>query len=428
MKTLPVWFKRMVVGLGALLALPGLLFGAGYCLTTLVFLFDDYMSDAEDAGVFTLTLMMVTLGAGGVTFWHGLRSLKQRPSKPFRLPPIWALVGAFGVCVALAGAVSVYNIAPALLFPPLFLLAAALPPLWAVAWFFGRDSQKFGLTWRRGLTALAGGATLGVFAAVLLEILLPGIVLALVLDFAQSAAQQVDDLMAALAGRRIAEALTNPAFLYAFAQLALVAPLAEEIAKPLVTLPLLKRLTRREAFWIGALAGVGFAALENVLYAGFGMSIWAGILVVRALGGAVHPLGAGLMALGWRDWLCGEPGAGRAWFKRFGLAAGMHALWNGGSLIVLTLGGAAAFGNLPPEVEVLGFAASGTVLALLVALGLAALWLGRATVNALGQPAEEAVETAAIPALSDRAVAIWALACLVAIVPAGVAGLKLLFW
>ncbi|HNT75265.1 MAG TPA: PrsW family glutamic-type intramembrane protease, partial [Anaerolineae bacterium] len=424
----PVWFKRTLVGLGAALMVPGLLFTLMYCVITLVSLFDDYADDAVAGGVSGLALTALTLGAGGVTFWHGLRSLKHKPSKSLRLPPIWTLVGVFGVCAALAGAVFTYDIAAGLLFPPLFLLAAALPPLWAVAWFFGRDLQASGLTWRRGLTAMAGGATLGVFVAILLEILLPGIVLALVLDFAQSAARHVEDLMTALAGQNIAEALTNPTFLYAFAQLALIAPLAEEIAKPLVTLPLLKRLTRREAFWVGALAGVGFAALENVLYAGFGLPIWAGILVVRALGGAIHPLGAGLMALGWRDWLCGEPGAGRVWAKRFGLAAGMHALWNGGSLIVLTLGGAKAFGALPPDVEVLGFAAGGTVLALLVTLGLAALWLGRATVNALGQPVEEAVGTAAIPALSDRAVAIWALACLVAIVPAGVAGLKLLFW
>jgi hypothetical protein len=178
---------------------------------------------------------------------------------------------------------------------------------------------------------------------------------------------------------------------------------------------------------LGAIAGAGFAALENVIYAGFGYYFWAGILVVRALGGAIHPLGAGLVALGWRDVLRGEPKAWRNWLARFGLAAGMHALWNGGSLLVITLAGARFFGELPPEIDVLGLSAAGTTLALLIILGLVALWTGRS----IAQDAQvlALLDNEPVKAdftLSDRNVAIWALTCLVAIVPVGITGLQLL--
>jgi protease prsW family protein len=212
-----------------------------------------------------------------------------------------------------------------------------------------------------------------------------------------------------------------------FIQVAIIAPVVEELVKPLVTLPLVGRLSRRDAFLMGAMAGAGFAAIENVLYAGFGFYFWAGILLVRALGGAIHPLGSGLVALGWRDILRGEPKAWLNGLARFGLAVGMHALWNGGSLLVITLAGAKFFGDLPPEIDVLGVSAAGTTLALLIVLGLIALWLGRSIAQKARLPEtlnREPVEPDFI--LSDRHIAIWALACLVAIVPIGITGLRLL--
>jgi hypothetical protein len=243
------------------------------------------------------------------------------------------------------------------------------------------------------------------------------------------AIENVQRALDALAGKDIASAIANPGFIYVFAQIAIIAPLAEEFAKPLVTLPLIGRLSRRDAFLVAAMAGAGFAALENVIYASFGLYLWAGIIIVRAVGGAIHPLGAGLVGSSWRDILNGEPNAWRNGLARFGLAVGMHAVWNGGSLIVVTLAGArfAAGGRLPPEINILGLSAAGTTLALLVVLGLAALWMGRAIAQRAGLPGmPEGESVSAEFTLSDRAVAIWALACLVAIVPAGITGLKLL--
>lgn len=417
---MPTWLKRVVAIAGLLLALPGLIAALGYLCVTLVMVLGRDLGEVS-VGLVSLTLTLVTLGAGGAAAWHALRSLRRKPSRALHLPPIWALAGIFGLFVAMGLFVSENDFAPALLFPPLLLVAAALPPILAVSWFMRQNAEGF--TWRRGLVALAGGATLSVFIAVLLEILFPVIILALVFNLADVVKESVQALFEALAGEDIASAMTSPGFIYAFVQLAIVAPLAEELAKPLVTLPLIGRLTRRDAFLVGAMAGAGFAALENVVYAGSGFYFWAGILVVRALGGAIHPLGSGLVALAWRDILRGETNAWPKWLIRFGIAAGMHALWNGGSLLVITLTEARFFGELPPDITMLGLSAAGTLLALLILLGLAALWIGRSVTQSTRLPGERA-ELSFL--LSDRAVAIWALACLVTIVPAGITGLQIL--
>jgi RsiW-degrading membrane proteinase PrsW (M82 family) len=401
------------------LLLPGALLSFGLLCSTLILVFEGD-SQAVSVGLGSVTLSVLTIGAGTIVFWHGLRSLQGKPSQPLRFQPAWLMAGIFCLLVTMGLFISNYNFAPGLLFPPILLVAAALPPLLAVSWF--AQSRANGVTRRRGWVAFAGGATVSVFIALLLEFLFPLIFLALVFNLFSIASDNLEKLIKALAGRDIATALTSPGFIYAFVQLALIAPLAEELAKPLITLPVIGRLSQRDAFLIGAMAGAGFAALENLLYAGFGYGFWAGILVVRALGGAIHPLGAGLVALGWRDVWCNEPNAWRNWFARFGTAVGIHTIWNGGSLLVITLAGAQFFGELPPEIDVLGLSAAGTTLALLIILGLIALWLGRVTIS--DSSANESWQTNF--SVSDRAMAIWALACLAAIVPAGIAGLQFL--
>lgn len=418
--------KRAIAIAGLLLALPGLLATFAFLCTTLWWTVDGGGSDAIRLGLVTFTLMAVTVGAGMSVAWHSLRSLQGKTSKPLRLPPAWALAGVFGLFVATGLFILENDFAAGLFFPPVLLVAAALPPLLAIAWFTRQQAE--GLTWRRGLVAFAGGATASVLIAIVLEILLIAIILALVFNLANTVMKSLEALIEALAGEDIAWAITSPGFIYIFVQMALIAPLAEEFAKPIVTLPLIGRLSRQDAFLVGAMAGAGFAALENVVYVSAGLSFWAGILIVRALGGAIHPLGSGLVALGWHDILRGESKAGLKWLARFGPATGIHALWNGGSLLVITLASAQFFGQLPREIDVLELSAAGTTLALLIVLGLAALGIGRSIVQNMKVPGPPpSAESADIEfTLSDRSVAIWALACVVAIVPAGIAGLQLL--
>jgi hypothetical protein len=244
-------------------------------------------------------------------------------------------------------------------------------------------------------------------------------------NLADTVSSSISGVLLALDKAKVVRALTDPGFIFIFVHIAIIAPLAEEIAKPLITLPLLRNANKQEAFWLGAVAGAGFAALENVVYASAGLTIWAGILAVRALGSALHPLGSGLVAQGWWGVLRREKDSGKNWLQRFGIAVAVHAVWNGGSLLVIALGGAQFFGELPPEVDVLGLSAAGTTLAFLIIQGLSALWIGRAYGQGKPVLSAEDAPTDTSFTLTDRTVALWALVCLAAIVPAGIAGLKL---
>jgi RsiW-degrading membrane proteinase PrsW (M82 family) len=439
----PAWLKRTVRTTGLILAVPGLIVAINlFCIAPLVLL-GGRSDDVLAYGVISLTFTLLTLGAGLAAYWHAQRALNKKPSNPLRLPPPILFVGIFILLIEF-GIISRMRLE--FFFPPVLVLCAMLPPLWAVAWMTPApplkqtvetapenpaseegSATRYIMTWRRGLLALTGGATVSVFIAVVLEILLPFFVLSLVFNLGDAALGSIRSVLTALSNRDIADALTNQGFVFLFIQIAVIAPLVEELAKPLVTLPLLKNLNRQEAYWLGAMAGAGFAVLENIIYATSSLSLWAGIMLVRAIGSALHPLGSGLMAVGWRDVLRGEKDAATNWWRRFGIAVAMHAVWNGGSLLVITLGGAGFFGEMPGEIDLLGVSAASTTLAFLVVLGLSALWIGRA--YGQDKPLLESQKgELADPRFisSDRAAAIWALACLAAILPAGIVGL--LIW
>jgi RsiW-degrading membrane proteinase PrsW (M82 family) len=414
------WFITLAGLILMLLGLPALL---GVCAVAVMLAGSDPGALSFSLGWFLL--LIVTIGCGGAAFIHGARSLGGRSSGTLRLPPTWALGGGFFLALAVGlGLRSVEFCAP-IGFPPIFLVAVLLPPVAAVAWMV--DRHPGGLTWRRATVAFAAGATVSVGLAIALEVLLPGLVLALVWGLADLALPALEGLIDALAGGDVAAALTSPGFLFAAVQLAVVAPLVEEFVKPLVILPLLKRLPQpRDALLMGAVAGAGFAVLEDAIYAGLGLSIWAGVLLVRALGAAIHPLGAALTAWGWHELLGRGPGAGRRWIERYGLAVGIHALWNGGSLLVLTLVGANFFGTPAPEVDVLGVTAGGILLALLAVEGVA-VWVGARALARRLLPVDVAPpERRGVSA--ERAVAVWALVCLLVLVPAGLAALRSAWW
>lgn len=415
--------KWLVTLSGLLLALPGLPSLLGVCGLALMLLDGD--PDALGFGLSWFVFMALTLGCGGAAFFHGSRSLGGQPSRPLRLPPIWALGGGFFLALSVGLGLESGEFCAPLGLPPVFLAAVLLPPVAAVGWMVDRRPGE--LTWRQAAVAFSGGATVSAGLAIVLEILLPGVVLALVWGLADLVLPALERLIKALAGGDVAKAITSPGFLFALVHLAVIAPLVEEFVKPLVVLPLLKKLKQpRDALLIGAVAGAGFAAIENVVYAGFGLRVWAGILMVRAMGAAIHPLGAGLTALGWHDLLHRRPGAGRNWLERYGLAVGIHTLWNGGSLLVLTLIGANFFGVSPPEVGLLGVTAGGILLALLAVEGVA-VWVGARTMarrllSIESTPPEREV------APIERAIAVWAVMCLLVLVPAGLAALHSAWW
>jgi hypothetical protein len=271
--------------------------------------------------------------------------------------------------------------------------------------------------------AFAGGVTVSVPLAILLGILVPVIILWLLLDLGEPVLNAFEELTDLLASGRIAHALNAPGFLIVLVGLTVMAPLVEEFVKSLVVLPLLPGLkSRRDAFLLGAVAGAGFAALENVVYALFSGRFWGGILAVRALGAAVHPLGTGLAATAWHALLSRGRETDHRWIGSFGLAVVQHAIWNGGSVLWMVLSNATFFGPQPRTANAMYINIAVGVLASLAVEGVA-LWMGlRALSQRLDSPTAKAIIPEEIPA--ERTIALWAVACLVVLLPVGLAVLQ----
>jgi hypothetical protein len=415
----------LAVFLPALPLVPGFL-----CVLGMAWGSDNPESRAFSLG--TAALMVVGLACGGTMFFQGASALGSAQSRRLRLPPLWGVVGGF--VLALATGLGLWQVEDAaLLLGPWFIVAAAaLPPLAAFVW--AMNGHPGWLTWRRAGVAFSAGATVSALLAILLEILAPYTVLWLLLDLGEPILDALGGLVDLLAGGEVARALTAPGFLIALVELALVAPLAEEFVKPLVVLPLLRGLeSRRDAFLLGAAAGAGFAALENVIYALVGGRHWGGILAARALGAAVHPLGAGLTGLAWHAILRrnrGSPKKTGLLIGGFGLAVGQHALWNGGLVLWLALAGAKFFGPQPWEADVMGVGIAVGMLALIALEGVA-LWVGLRVLSRRLAPdpgPDKAEDIAAADEMPvERAIALWAIVCLVVLLPVGLAALQALW-
>jgi RsiW-degrading membrane proteinase PrsW (M82 family) len=368
-----------------------------------------------DLGV--MVPLVAGLGGGGLVTYFALRSMSKAPAAPLRLPPAWALGGGFVLALAAGLGLWGAGFSEDFLVPILVALAAALAPLAVIAWIVGR--QPGAITARRGWVALGLGATAGVSLAYVLNTLLPLAVLYLVYDLADELLPLARETLDALRFGSLTEELLSPWFLAALVEIAVIAPLVEELVKPLALLPLLRRLqSARDALLLGALAGAGFAAVEDILYASMFGEAWGGVLTMRALGAALHPFGAALMAVAWWRLLRREPGAAPLWGRNYALAVGAHALWNGTCVVATTVGYTWFQGW---EVDVLGVTDGAVLLALLAAEGiglLAALW-------ALSRRLEPGVTRLEAPALpTERALAAWGLICLLVLLPVGVGVLQ----
>ena len=415
------WTGALVTLWGAALFLPALPLAPAFCcLLAEILSYDD--SGARAFGLGTAGLMVVGLVCGGTMLFQGSSALGGKPSRRLSLPPLWGMVGGFVLALVTGlGLWHVEGLGP-LLGPWFIVAAAALPPLAALVW--AADERTGGLTVRRAGVAFSTAATASVLLAILLEILAPYTIVWLMLDLGEPVMDALEGLVDMLAGGQAAHALTSPGFMLALFELAVVAPLVEEFAKSLVVLPLLRGTkSRRDVFLLGATAGAGFAAVENILYALFGGRYWGGILLVRALGAAVHPLGTGLMALAWHSVLNKKPNTGPGWIGGFALAVGQHALWNGGLVLWMALSGAAFFGPQPWEADVMGVSIAVGMLALIALEGVA-LWVGMQALSRRLEPPEAVATLAGEKLPTERAIALWSVVCLVVLLPVGLAVLR----
>jgi RsiW-degrading membrane proteinase PrsW (M82 family) len=332
-------------------------------------------------------------------------------SQGFRVPAVawWAVGAAVSVVVGqalLAGR-------ERLLFGVFFFLAASLPPLAALALASGRLGPI--TTWRR----IMAGVVVGSLVSTHLTILVTGVVSLLVFALVVP----LRDLFAqAIGSRSLEDIFFSPALMIVLAESAIVAPVVEEATKPLAAIILAKRLRGpAEAFLVGMAGGVGFAILENMLYAAAGgAGLWAGIATLRGIGGVLHPLNAGLVAMGWYGVRNGVPGAWGRLLSLYGLAVGAHALWNGGLAVLFSDIGSYFFAVDSWNLDVYGLGQPGVVIVFML-LEAMALWRLLVHVSdLLRDPVLGEQPTTPVLAMAQpRRLALWATGLMLVLAPLG---------
>lgn len=218
---------------------------------------------------------------------------------------------------------------PGTAFPVGMILAAASLPVAVLLAVAGRLDQG------PPVRAVFGGAVIGVGIAIASHAAVTAFAYFFFLGFAEAATE-------ALAALRIdpefTSVLSSPWTLLFLIEVAVVAPITEESGKAIGAF-LGRPQTRRDALVAGVAAGVGFAVVENVLYALGGLFYaWEPVVLGRMLGAAVHPLASGLVAVGWWELRNGHDRQGA--IRRILAGVGTHAAWNG-SLVISTVAGIA---------------------------------------------------------------------------------------
>ncbi len=284
---------------------------------------------------FASQMLFVALGLAGIVggsfcAYHSARSIFMRkPSHTIWLPRFWLFLLSY---VAILGigyllhTIGADTSNPTLL-GLLICLCAALPAFTVLSLGVRRlrasRTSPWPTTWRRMIFALVSGATLAIVLAAILEFVFEIILLG----------SQGRGLLSSLVNSNID--LSNPTLAaLLLVILAVIAPIVEELIKPLAVIVLIGRVqSKAEAFVLGLACGIGFNLIETTGYISQGFDTWLNVALLRSGAGLLHGFGAGMMALGWYILTHKEEGA-RA--RRILLALGcgiyailQHALWNG---------------------------------------------------------------------------------------------------
>ena len=420
METKPskLWAYIAVI-VGIFLILSGLAAAVGYLGLPIVLPIDDALS--YELG--NIAALYLGLLGGVLAVYHGLGSIRNKPSSQLRFPSFYIFWIILGLVLGLGTLILENDITVDYLFPPLFMLGAALSVFAVLAWAY--QKMGFPITWRQTSLAFVCGSTLAILVAIILETTLPYLGY-LLLEPLWYLAEGFADLAWGAPGF-IERLFASPLILVFLAIIAVEAPLPEEFAKAL-GIPMFgrKRIqNERQAFAIGLASGAGFAILENMLYEGLYASnsgwSWGGITLLRSIGSVLHPIGTGIIALGW--FRMKEDGAGKL-FKAYLLSVGLHTLWNGGFEPLLFLTGLEHFTRSAPSLDIYGETLSVLLIGYLTLLSIGLWWLLRKIVIGISErvtpDASTALSTSLMPAsVSIRAIAIWAVACALIIIPIG---------
>jgi len=405
------FWAYIAVIVGIFLILSGIAAAIGYFGLPILLSFDDALT-SELGNIAALYLGLI---GGGLAVYHGFGAITNKKSSTLKLPSFYIFWVILGLVLGLGTLIIENNIVVDYLFPPLFVLGAALSAFAVLGWAYRR--MGFPITWRQASLAFVCGSTLAVFVAIILETTLPYLGYML-LEPLWYITEEFADLAWGAPGF-IERLFASPLILVFLAVVALEAPIPEEFAKAL-GIPMFGRgriQNERQAFAIGLASGAGFAILENMLYEGLyahysGWS-WGGITLLRSIGSVLHPIGTGIIALGW--FRMKEGGAGKL-FKAYLLSVGLHTLWNGGFEPLLYLTGLDYLAGEGSSLSLYGETLSVLLVGYLVLLSLGLWWLLRRIVNEIS----ERITPDLTPVMvSRRFVATWALVSVLVIVPIG---------
>lgn len=314
------------------------------------------------SAILFLTLVFAGLIGGSFCIYHSIRALfLRKPSKSIWLPRFWTFLVSYFVILGLGFWLHTQDQSTSspLLTGLLIYLSAILPALTILAlgirrlrfsWVeqcraFGRlilrkeplpasaSSQQgqWPTSWRRFVFALVSGATLSVLLAIILELLL-------------------QFLLLGNQGGAVLQTLNNPnanpgpsTYGPLLILLAVVAPIVEELVKPLAVLILIGRVrSKAEAFALGLACGIGFNLIETSGYISSGYPDWIQVALERSGAGLLHGFGAAMVALGWYILTHKEERRGSSrLLLGFGCilyAMLQHAIWNGSLGLVLIPG------------------------------------------------------------------------------------------
>jgi len=355
--------KVIVVLAGFSIAFLGLLAGVLYFMSPFISGGEiDLLSSTTGASFIALGL-----GLGLPLAWQGFSSLRGRPSPLFRPRPARVLVLIFIVAVILGQAVLVFDLLPALTFPPFYILGAVLPSLFFVA-FVGRRLAGSDTRWREVVLQLASGAFLATFGAFAVEAafgLLSMVVVVILAALSPGGAAWFQDPLPYLqdpgwfqSPENLYGSLPSLPILIVLGLIVLViGPMVEELFKPLgVVMMRYRRPSKAQSFFWGLTGGAGFALTEALLNGASSLEGWVGVATMRVGATAMHCLGGGLMGLGWYYLFATR----RPWrlLGAYAASVSLHSLWNvaASGMLVVSLSATS------PATDEIGLALGGLVI------------------------------------------------------------------
>ncbi len=297
-------------------------------------------------------MMALGLELGVPLMLHGWAGWQGRPSRPFNPSHVWWLCLALVLLVGLGAAVSALSLAPALLLPPIHVLAMALLPL-TILWLVGRSLRGVGGSWREVVAGMAGGGFLGLGGSLIGEGLIAFVLVVVATGVALMTPGGSEQVAALARNLQDPAWLTDPNNLLQFLLSPVVAlsvlgmfsipvPLIEEAFKTLAA-GVVARWIRphpARAFLWGVAGGAGFALAENLFNGALGgVENWALGAVARFGATVMHCFTGGLVGWGW----------GQLWGARrplrllgsYAAAVIIHGLWNAAAVGTALLGAGA---------------------------------------------------------------------------------------